>query len=475
MKKSSWFSKGVLLAFVAGTALGSVGTHVRAALSFPDVRSGAYYYDAVGDMSTLGFITGYADGNFGPDDPLTRGQGAVIMHRMWKELEKQGVVDPIGSSNTTRRTRSSSSASSVSTATSSDHGAFRFQTDGFSISESASTATVSVIRTTGKKGAVSVTYKTVAGTAVVGEDFTTTSGVLNFADGETTKTITVSIKNDELGEDAETFTVELSSPTGGATMSTPDTMTVTILDNDGGASSNSSASSTASSAGAQGALEFNAAGYSVMEDSDTVEIHVRRTDGTSGTVTVDYKMTDGTAGGNDYQKTSGTLSFGDGETLKSFTVSLYNNEDTDGNKSVNLSLENITGGAVPGKNSTATLTIVDDEIMSSGTGAFKFKNDNYEMNEGDTVDIEVLRAGGFDGEVTVDYTTNNSSAKEGQDFEKASGTLTFKPGESSKMISVTALADENNENTEAFSVTISNATNGATISTPSTTMIDILD
>ena len=54
---------------------------------------------------------------------------------------------------------------------------------------------------------------------------------LTFNNGDTTKTITITIAADKKAEPTETFTVVLSSPTG-ATIATG-TGTVTILDNDG--------------------------------------------------------------------------------------------------------------------------------------------------------------------------------------------------------------------------------------------------
>jgi hypothetical protein len=59
---------------------------------------------------------------------------------------------------------------------------------------------------------VSVAYATADGTASAGSDYTTTSGTLVFAPGETTKTIAVAITGDINGEPDETFTITLSNP-----------------------------------------------------------------------------------------------------------------------------------------------------------------------------------------------------------------------------------------------------------------------
>ncbi len=57
----------------------------------------------------------------------------------------------------------------------------------------ATTATFTVTLSAAAAGAVTVNYATSDGTATAGSDYTTTSGALSFAAGETTKTITVAI------------------------------------------------------------------------------------------------------------------------------------------------------------------------------------------------------------------------------------------------------------------------------------------
>ncbi len=102
------------------------------------------------------------------------------------------------------------------------------------VAESAGTATVTVNRTS-PNGTVTVDYATANGTAMAGTDFTSTTGTLTFADGETAKTIAVPIANDTADEPAETFTVTLSNPTGGASLGATSAQTVTITDDDGAA------------------------------------------------------------------------------------------------------------------------------------------------------------------------------------------------------------------------------------------------
>ena len=61
---------------------------------------------------------------------------------------------------------------------------------------------------------VTVAYTTASGTATVNTDFASTAGNLVFAPGQTSKTITVPVNGDTISEGDETFTVNLSGPTG---------------------------------------------------------------------------------------------------------------------------------------------------------------------------------------------------------------------------------------------------------------------
>ena len=63
-------------------------------------------------------------------------------------------------------------------------------------------------------GQVTVEYVTADGTATQPADYTSTSGTLTFAAGDTTKTVSVPIEDDSVPDDGETFTLTLSSATG---------------------------------------------------------------------------------------------------------------------------------------------------------------------------------------------------------------------------------------------------------------------
>jgi hypothetical protein len=101
-----------------------------------------------------------------------------------------------------------------------------------SVNEAAGTITITVLRTGGSSGAVSVTLNTSNGTAVAPADYGAVVGaVLNWADGDTApKTINISIVADGVTEPSETFDVVLSNPTGGASLGPVSNEIVTITD-----------------------------------------------------------------------------------------------------------------------------------------------------------------------------------------------------------------------------------------------------
>ena len=65
-------------------------------------------------------------------------------------------------------------------------------------------------------GPVTVDWATADGSAAAGQDYTAASGRLTFAPGETEKTVTVAVLDDDHDEGAETMTLRLSNPTGAA-------------------------------------------------------------------------------------------------------------------------------------------------------------------------------------------------------------------------------------------------------------------
>ena len=182
-----------------------------------------------------------------------------------------------------------------------------------------------------------VSCSTAGGTASPFSDFQRLVNVpLFFPAGATSGTVTVRVFGDFIIEDDEQFTVTLQNPFNATIATGQGTGTGTIVNDD-----------------SHGKLQFSSATYSVNEDAGSIVITVNRVEGATGNVTIDFATSNGTAvAGSDYTATSGTLTFTQGETSKSFSIPIISDNNVEGDETINLTLSNIGGTPFP---STATL------------------------------------------------------------------------------------------------------------------------
>lgn len=112
-------------------------------------------------------------------------------------------------------------------------GTLQLSSANFGFGESAGNAIITVTRVGGSGGVVGATIATSNGTAAAGSDYLVVNTTVSFASGDTTsKLIPIQILNDSVAEPGESFTVTLSAPTGGASLGTPTSATLSIQDND---------------------------------------------------------------------------------------------------------------------------------------------------------------------------------------------------------------------------------------------------
>jgi hypothetical protein len=236
-------------------------------------------------------------------------------------------------------------------------GSVQLSASSYTVSQSAGTATVTVLRTGGSSGAIGVTYATSNGTAVAGTDFTTASGTLSWAGGDTTsKSFSVPIRNSAPFTGNKAFNVALSAPSGGAKLGTPSSGSVSIAGD---------------AAGAVGTLQFSASTYAVVQNAGTVNVIVDRTGGSSGAASVAYATGNGTAvGGTDFTAATGTLNWAGGDaTPKTFEVSISNVAAFAGSKSFGVSLSSPSAGAALSTPSSAAVSITGLGVSAPGSGS----------------------------------------------------------------------------------------------------------
>ena len=303
------------------------------------------------------------------------------------------------------------------------------------------TVTVSGTRT----GDVTVSYSTADGSATDGDDYTgISSGTLTFTPSESSKTISVATIEDTDPEDDETFTVTLSSPED-ATIENG-TATGTINDDD--------------DEPPPPTLPILSIADAEASEGDNVVFTVTLGGTRTGNVTVAYATADGTAEeGDDYDDTTGTLTFTPTEEFHTISVPTLEDTDPEDTETFTLTLSNPNGATIVTATATGTIND-DDEPPPPPLPTLSIAGATVE--EGDTAAFQVTLTGTRTGDVTVAYTTADGSAVVDDDYTRTSGTLTFTPTESSKAILVPTVEDTAQEETETFTVTLSSP-GGATI------------
>ncbi len=345
--------------------------------------------------------------------------------------------------------------------------------DGSVEEAAAATVDFTVILSVPMEDAVTVDYtvsSTSDNTASIGVDYTAVPGTLTLAANAQTGTISISVINDELYEEDETFTLTLSNAMTvadePASVALVDAVATGTITNDDTAP-NLTVAPPATAPEEGEAIEF-------VVTLDTA------TNATAVAATVDYTTADAdpvsAVAGTDYEMTSGTLTFAVGETSKTVSVTTIENENVvaaDLTFLLNLSgpMHSTTTGATgdpPVLSATGTIDDDDDATtlmlsMEDATGS-----------ENSVLQFPVTMSGTSNLDVTVEYTTTDGTATGGVvgtadiDYQTTTGTLTITAGQTSATIYVPILADNMAEADEDFTLTLSNSTN-AVIETASAT------
>lgn len=342
-------------------------------------------------------------------------------------------------------------------------GQLQLSSSSYPVSEGTGTVNVTVTRTGGSDGAVSLNYATSNGTATAGADYQATSGTLSWSDGDaTSKNFSIPITDDAGVESDETINVTLSNVQGGASLGSPASAVVTIADND---------------VAVPGQLQLSSSSYSVSEGAGTVSITVTRSGGSDGAVSVDYGTGGGTAtASSDYQVASGTLSWSDGDgASKTFTITILDDIELESDESLNVTLSNAVGGVSLGSPSTAVVTITENDVAMPGQ--LQLSSSSYSTSEdASSVTITVTRTGGSTGAVSADFTTSDSTALAGADYVAASGTLSWPDGDATARSFVIDILDDTQvESPESVDIRLSNAIGGASLGVPAAAVLTITD
>ncbi len=198
---------------------------------------------------------------------------------------------------------------------------------------------------------------------------------------------------------------------------------------------------------------------------------VTRSGGTTGTNSVNWALTaSGTnpVNGGDFLGgvlPSGVVSFAAGETSKAITINVAGDTSAEPDETFTLTLTNPGGGALIA-GATATGTIQNDDTVLT---IVPTRADRTEGNISPTpFTFTVTRSGTNTGTNSLNWRVSGSGTNPANtaDFPGAvlpSGSISFAPGETSKVITFNVAGDTSVEANETFTVTIANPTGGATI------------
>ncbi len=219
------------------------------------------------------------------------------------------------------------------------------------------TVTFTVTRSGDTGVATSVNYA-FDGTATFSSDYNSikvagvtgsSSGILKFAAGETTKNITLNVVGDKVTEADETINLNLTYPNQTVAIAPG---TVTIIDDD-----NAPAISIADKSG--------------KEDSGNLVFTVKLSNASSDVITVDYNTDNDSAIANvDYTPLTGTITFDPGVTTQTITIPILDNFVVESTKRFFVNLTNPTNATITDNQANGTIT--EDDVVGftifPGTG-----------------------------------------------------------------------------------------------------------
>jgi len=356
--------------------------------------------------------------------------------------------------------------------TSTSPGTLAFSSPSYVVSEGNLFALLDVLRTGGSAGTVTADYYTRDGTALAGVKYIATNGAVVFADGETRKTIAVPMINNSSVEVNVAFSVVLTNATGGAALTGPTIVPVTIVDDDVG-------------------ITFAAPIYAVSETAGSVSLQVLRQNGTNLTTTVQYATTNLTAlaGTNYVGIPSGTLTFNPGETAKAIVVRVLRDPRVTGDLQFMVNLRDPSAPAQLFNYSSTVVNVLDRDTGFAFATTNRLVITNADLSTLTTASygvfksssnllVTIVRSNANTGTVSVNYATatyDNDTAVPGVDYASTSGLLTFSNNVPLQSFVVPILNNRQPEGHRTFSINLFNPTAGAQLIPPTTATVTITD
>ena len=319
-----------------------------------------------------------------------------------------------------------------------------FSTGASTTDEAAGTHKVRVELSGPSEVQVTVNYDVAqGGTATAGDDYTLPPGQLMFAPGETSHDITMTIAADQIDEPDESFTILLGTPVGAALGTAMHVVTI----------SNHPVPR----------VKFAVPDLHLSESNTTPQISIVMSETTTLPVSVSYQVkipaasaTVFPAGAGDYTLADGTLTIPSQSTSVTVPLVIINDTLDEENEQLQIVITGVVNAEAATDNQTFTYTIDDDD--GPPTIGFAAAATTLPENAGASgVAVALSTASGR--VVSINYTATAGTASTPADFTVTDGTLTFQPGETTKMLPVAIAQDTLDENDETFVVHLATPTN----------------
>ncbi|MDP2715033.1 choice-of-anchor B family protein [Rheinheimera sp.] len=296
-------------------------------------------------------------------------------------------------------------------------GSLSFTSDAVSVAPGA-VAQVIVQRPQGS-GAVSVAYQTFSGSAVQGVDYEPATGRLSWGAADNSdKTLTLTtLDSGDAGR--RTLFVRLYDVQGGATLATPAMITVAF----------------GTEPARPGSLSLVQTSVQAVEGS-SVQLDVQRLGGSDGAIAIDYILQSGSATvGDDVVDNRGRLSWADGDSSeKTITLALIDDSLEEEDESFSLQLVSVDGSE-PGVNSSAQLTILDDE---RNTAPVVSAGEDRQVNAGQSVTLTAIAEDAENDSIVYQWLQLSGAAVSLQNASSASVSFVAPAGSASLVLQVTA-------------------------------------
>lgn len=313
------------------------------------------------------------------------------------------------------------------------------------------TMSFTVTTSDGVSGISMIDYATQDGTAIAGgltSDYMATSGTLTFTAGITEQTINVTVNGDSNTEENENFFVNLTNPRGTGNPQIGDGQGEGTIINDD-------------------SPNFTISDAVVLETDNTMTTTATFTvtlNSPNGDASVAFTTMDGSSviagenatAGEDYMaQSNNNLSFPNGTTSRDIIITIFGDEKVELDQLFTVNLSNPTGTDVTISDGEGVGTITNDDAATL-TIADVTLNEGMDETMTDFV-FAVTLDKELDNAATVEFTTNDDSATDGEDYTGVNGTLEF-VGDKDEVqnITVTVKGDNIAEANEAFNTVLSN-------------------